>query len=132
MPDFEKSHDIAASPDATWAVVSDPHRLADWVPTARSSSPAGDSTVRLQGESHGHDYDTDGGFIADDSAKRLSWNSPRVPGYEGVLTVTGYGTGSRVTVRVTLPDVPVGAGTELERGLGEALDRIGRLTAAGD
>jgi hypothetical protein len=130
MPDFEKSQEMAASADVTWAVVSDPRRLVDWVPTASSSSPAGDNVVHLKGESHGHDYDTDSGFVADDSARRLSWNSPRLPGYEGVLTVTAHGAGSRVTVRVTLPGVPPGAGPELERGLGEALERIDRLTAA--
>ena len=131
MPDFEKSREMAASPEVTWAVVSDPGRRADWVPTARSSRPAGDRTVHLRGQSHGHDYDTNSGFVTDNGARRLSWNSPRLPGYEGVLTVTEHGAGSRVTVRVTLPDVPPGSDAELERGLGEALDRIDRLTMAG-
>lgn len=131
MPEFEKSREIAASPDVTWALVSDPGRLAEWVPTTRSSSSAGDNAVRLQGESHGHDYDTDGGFVTDDSARRLSWDSPRIPGYEGLLTVAGHGSGALVTVRVTLPDVPEDARGELERGIGEALDRIARLTTAG-
>lgn len=131
MPDFEKSQKISASPDLTWAVVSDPRRLADWVPTAASSRPAGDDTVHLTGESHGHDYDTESGFVADDSTRRLSWNSPRLPGYEGTLTVTPDGAGSHVTVRMAIPGVPAGAGPELERGLGEALDRIDRLTAGG-
>ena len=128
MPDFEKSKQIAASPEVTWSVVADPHRLAEWVPTARSSSPAGDHAVHLHGESHGHGYDIDSGFTADDDARRLSWNSPRLPGYGGVLAVTSHGAGSRVTVRVTLPHVPPGAGDEMERGLAEALDRIERLT----
>ena len=130
MADFEQSEEIAASAEVTWAVVADPHRLAGWVPTARSSSPAGDHAVHLRGESHGHDYDTDSGFVADDGARRLSWNSPRLPGYEGVLAVTGHGAGSRVTVRVTLPRVPPGARGELERGLAEALDRIEGLATA--
>jgi uncharacterized protein YndB with AHSA1/START domain len=130
MPDIEKSQEIAAPPDITWAIVSDPHRLADWVPTARSSNPAGDHTVRLQGESHGHDYDTDSRFVADDSARRLSWNSPRLAGYEGALSVTAHGTGSWVSIRITLPDIRTDAGPELERGLGEALERIDRLATS--
>jgi hypothetical protein len=52
----------------------------------------------------------------------------RYHGYRGVLTVTGRGTGSRATVRVTIPDVPPGADTELARGLGETLDTIDQLT----
>lgn len=128
MPDFEQSREIDAAPEAVWQLVSDPHRLAEWVPTTASSEPAGEDHVQLRGESHGHDYDTCGGFTADDAAHRLSWDSPRHNGYEGVLTVTGHGTGSRVAVRVTIPDVPPGADAELARGLGETLDRIDRLT----
>ena len=128
MPDFEGSREMGATPEIVWRLVSDPQRLADWVPTTMSSRPVGEDSVQLQGESHGHDYDTRGGFDADDAAHRLSWDSPRHSGYRGVLTVTGQGGGSLVTVRVSIPDVPPGADAELARGLDEALDRIDRLT----
>ena len=130
MPDFEQSREIGAAPDAVWRLVSDPHRVAEWVPTTVSSEVAGEGRVQLRGESHGHDYDARGGFAADDAARRLTWDSPRHSGYRGVLTVTGRGAGSRVTVRVTIPDVPPGADAELARGLGETLDRIDQLTRA--
>jgi uncharacterized protein YndB with AHSA1/START domain len=128
MTDFEQSRELAATPDAVWRLISDPHRVAEWVPTAVSSQPTGDETVRLRGESHGHDYDTLGGFVADAAALSLTWNSARREGYSGVLTVAAHGTGARVTVRVTIPDVPPSADTEMARGLTETLDRIDQLT----
>jgi uncharacterized protein YndB with AHSA1/START domain len=128
MPEFEQAREMDAAPEAIWRLVSDPHRVAEWVPTTASSQPTGEDSVHLRGESHGHDYDTRGGFDADDAARRLSWDSPRHEGYQGVLTVAGHGTGSRVTVQVTIPDVPPGAGAEMARGIGETLDRIEQLT----
>ena len=130
MADFEESRDMTGAPESVWALVSDPRRLADWVPTAASSRPAGEGGVWLTGESHGHDYDTRGGFIADAGARRLSWDSPHLSGYQGELTVSGHGTGSRVTIRVAIPDLPSGESAELTRGLKETLDRIDKLTQA--
>jgi uncharacterized protein YndB with AHSA1/START domain len=128
MPDFEQSREIDAAPEAVWRLVSDPRRLADWVPTTTASRPAGEEAVQLQGESHGHDYDTRGGFVTDDDQRRLSWDSPRLSGYQGALTVAGHGAGSVVTVRVTIPGIPDEADEEITRGIRETLDRIGRLT----
>ena len=127
MPDFEQSREIDAAPEAVWRLVSDPRRLADWVPTTTASRPAGDETVQLQGESHGHDYDTRGGFVTDDDQRRLSWDSPRLSGYQGALTVAGHGAGSVVTVRVTIPGIPDEVDEEITRGIRETLDRIGTL-----
>ena len=127
MPDFEQSREIDAAPEAVWRLVSDPRRLADWVPTTTASRPAGDEAVQLRGESHGHDYDTRGGFVTDDDQRCLSWDSPRLSGYQGALTVAGHGVGSVVTVRVTIPGIPDEADEEITRGIRETLDRIGRL-----
>jgi uncharacterized protein YndB with AHSA1/START domain len=127
MGDFEQSRDIGAATDAVWRLVSDPNRLADWVPTTTSSRPAGGDAVELRGESHGHDYDIRGGFVTDDAAMRLSWDSPRLSGYKGTLEVADHAGRSRVTVRVTIPDVPARADEEINRGLRETLDRIAGL-----
>ena len=130
MGDFEQSRDLGAAPDAVWRLVSDPNRLADWVPTTTASRPAGEDAVQLQGESHGHDYDARGGFVTDDAAKRLSWDSPRHSGYRGTLVVADHEGGSRVTVWVTIPDAPARADEEIMRGLRETLDRIASLARA--
>jgi uncharacterized protein YndB with AHSA1/START domain len=128
MPDFEQSQQIDAAPEAVWRLVSDPARLADWVPTTTASRPAGQDAVQLQGESHGHDYDTRSGFVADEAARRLSWDSPRLSGYRGTLLVAVHAGGSRVTVQVTIPDALARADEEITRGLRDTLDRIARLT----
>jgi len=130
MPDFEQSQDIDAAAEAVWRVVSDPRRLAEWLPTTTASRPAGHDAVELHGESHGHDYDIRGGFVTDDAARRLSWDSPRLSGYRGDLTVAEHPGGSRVIVRLTVPQVPADADEEIVRGLRETLDRIGRLARA--
>jgi uncharacterized protein YndB with AHSA1/START domain len=127
MAEVEQSRELDATAEAVWRLVSDPDRLAEWVPTMAASRPAGQGTVQLQGESHGHDYLTSGRFTLDEAARRLSWDSPRHPGYQGVLTVAGHDGGSTVTVRVSIPDLPPDADEELARGTAEALDRIGRL-----
>ena len=49
MADFEQSQQIDAAPEAIWRLVSDPSRLADWVPTTTVSRPAGEDAVELQG-----------------------------------------------------------------------------------
>ena len=130
MAEFEQSRDMGAAPEAVWRLVSDPRRVAEWVPTAVSSQAAGQGGVQLRGESHGHGYDTRGGFAADAVARRLTWDSPHYQGYRGALTVTGRGAGSQVTLQVTIPDVAPGADAELARGLSETLDRIDQLTRA--
>jgi len=115
MADFEQTREIGAAPDAVWRLVSDPNRLAEWVPTTTVSRPEGVGAVHLQGESHGHDYDINSGFVVDNAARRLSWDSPRLSGY-------------RVTVRVTIPDALTREDEEISRGLRDTLDRIARLS----
>jgi uncharacterized protein YndB with AHSA1/START domain len=128
MADFEHSQEIHAAPDAVWRLVSDPNRLAAWVPTTTASRPEGEDEVHLRGESHGHDYDISGGFVADAAARRLSWDSPRLSGYRGSLLVAEHAAGSRVTIRVSIPDAPAEADAEITRGLRETIDRIASLT----
>lgn len=41
MADFELSREIDVAPGGVWALVSDPDRLADWVPTTTASRPGG-------------------------------------------------------------------------------------------
>jgi uncharacterized protein YndB with AHSA1/START domain len=128
MAGFEQSREIDATPDAVWRLVSDPGRLADWVPTTTASRPEGEDAVHLRGESHGHDYDLRSGFVADAATRRLSWDSPRLSGYRGALQVAEHADGSRVTVQVTIPDVLAREDEEIIRGLRDTLDRIARLT----
>ena len=116
MTEFERSQDIDAAPEAVWRVVSDPDRLAEWLPTTTASRPAGHDVVELVGESHGHDYDLRSGFVTDDAARRLSWDSPRLDGYRGELTVAEHPGGSHVTIRLTIPVAPSDSDEQIHRG----------------
>lgn len=49
MPDFEDSREMSAAPQEVWRLVSDPPRLAEWVPTATSSRPAGSDAEMARG-----------------------------------------------------------------------------------
>ena len=42
MAEIEGSRSFGVTGDALWAVVADPARLADWVPTMRRAQPSGD------------------------------------------------------------------------------------------
>jgi hypothetical protein len=75
-------------------------------------------------------YNLRSGFVADAAARRLSWDSPRLSGYRGALQVAEHPGGSRVTVRVTLPDDLGREDEEITRGLRDTLDRIARLAQA--
>src|SRR5262249_59413293 len=106
MADFEQSQQIDAAPDAVWRLVSDPRRLADWVPTTSASRPEGEDHVHLRGESHGHDYDTSGGFVTDDAAPPPSWDSPRPSRHPGTPLVAANNGGPRATPPVPPPPAP--------------------------
>ena len=59
MAEIDGSREFDNTADVVWAVVADPARLADWVPTMRLAQPAGAEEVHLEGESHGHPYSLD-------------------------------------------------------------------------
>lgn len=128
MPDFEDSRVVSAAPSDVWSLVSDRQRLPDWVPTIAASHAEGEHGVEAQGESHGHTYDAHGNFDADDSARRLQWDSARYSGYRGELTVTESDSGSRVAIRVSVPEAPPGSEEEMKKGITETLDRIEQLS----
>ncbi len=50
MAEVEGARDFGVTGDALWAVVADPARLADWVPTMRRAEPAGGAGVHLEGD----------------------------------------------------------------------------------
>ena len=56
MAEIDGSREFEVTADALWAVVADPARLADCVPTMRRAQPSGTDEVHVEGESHGHQY----------------------------------------------------------------------------
>ena len=129
MAEVEGSRSFDVTGDAVWAVVADPARLADWVPTMRAAEPAGGAEVHLEGESHGHPYSLDSTLRVDQDDRRLYWGAAADEGYRGWLQVTDQPPGSEVRIHVVVPDDRLGqsadaATTEIRRGLEEAFDRL--------
>jgi hypothetical protein len=129
MTEVEGARNFGVSGDGVWAVVADPARLAEWVPTMRRAEPAGQAEVHLEGESHGHPYSLDSTLRADRGSRTLRWGSAADEGYRGELQVLDRPPGSEVRLSVTVPDGHLGpsadaAVAEIRRGMEEAFDRL--------
>jgi uncharacterized protein YndB with AHSA1/START domain len=132
MAEIEGSRSFGITGDALWAVVADPARLADWVPTMRRAQPSGDAEVHLEGESHGHPYSLDSSLRTDQGDRSLHWGAAADEGYRGWLQVADRPSGSEVHIHVAVPDDRLGpsadaAAAEIRRGMEEAFDRLASL-----
>lgn len=75
MAEIDGSRAFQITAEALWAVVADPARLADWVPTMRRAQPSGKEEVHVEGESHGHRYSLDSELRIDEGDRRLDWGA---------------------------------------------------------
>jgi uncharacterized protein YndB with AHSA1/START domain len=135
MAEVEGAREFGMTGDRLWALVADPARLADWVPTMRRAEPAGKEEVHLEGESHGHPYSLDSELRVDEDRRSLHWGAEAHDSYRGWLQVADLPSGSEVRMHVSVPDDRLGlsaaaAAAELHRGLEEAFDRLARLSGA--
>ena len=134
MAEVEGSRSFGITGDALWAVVADPARLADWVPTMRLAEPAGKSEVHLEGESHGHPYSLDSMLRVDQDDRCLHWGAVDDEGYRGWLRVVDRPPGSQVQIHVAVPEGRLGpaadAAAEIRRGMEEAFDRLAGLVGS--
>jgi uncharacterized protein YndB with AHSA1/START domain len=134
MAEIDGSRTFDVTADAVWAVVADPTRLAEWVPTMRLAQPAGQEEVHVEGESHGHRYSLDSLLRVDEGDRRLDWGAEEDDRYRGSLHVAERLSGSEVHLHVTIPDDRLGpspdyAAAELRRGVEETFDRLAGLIA---
>jgi Polyketide cyclase / dehydrase and lipid transport len=140
MAEIDGSRAFQITADALWAVVADPARLADWVPTMRRAQPSGEGgrvgreEVHVEGESHGHRYSLDSELRIDEGDRRLDWGAEGDYGYRGSLRVAERPSGSEVHLHVVVPDdrlgpFPDSAAAEIRRGMEEAFDRLAGLIA---
>lgn len=130
----EREIDIAADPEAVYAVLTDPHRLADWVSIHQSLQDAPDSlrkgstltqTLKLAGRS----FKVHWKVIQNDRASRVVWNgrgpvrSKAKVIYE--LSPNGDGTHFTYTNEYDLPGGALGrmAGPAVRRFTAGELDR---------
>jgi hypothetical protein len=134
MAGFDGSRAFEVTADALWAVVADPARLADWVPTMRLAQPSGKEEVHVEGESHGHPYSLDSMLRIDETERRLDWGTEGDDSYRGSLRVTERPLGSEVHLHVAIPDDRLGpspdsAAAEIRRGIDDVFDRLAGLIA---
>lgn len=132
MAEIDASREFDVAADALWAVVADPARLADWVPTMRMARPSGKEEVHVEGESHGHRYSLDSLLRIDEGDRRLHWGAEGHEGYRGSLRIAARPSGSEVHLHVAIPDDRLGsspdhAAAEIRRGMDEAFDRLAGL-----
>ena len=135
MAEIDGSRAFDVTANAVWAVVADPARLAEWVPTMRLAQPEGKEEVHVEGESHGHPYSLDSLLRIDESDRRLEWGAEDDDGYRGSLQVAERPSGSEVHLHVTIPDDRLGpspdsAVAEIRRGVEETFDRLSALSAS--
>ena len=134
MAEIDGSRAFGISADALWAVVADPARLTDWVPTMRLAQPSGKEEVHVEGESHGHRYSLDSLLRIDESERRLHWGAEGDDGYRGSLQIAERPSGSEARLHVAIPDDRLGSSpdstaAEIQRGMEEAFDRLAGLIA---
>jgi uncharacterized protein YndB with AHSA1/START domain len=134
MAEIDGSRTFEVSSSTLWAVVADPARLADWVPTMRLARPSGGEEVHVEGESHGHRYSLDSLLRKDESDRCLHWGTEGDDGYSGSLRIAELPTGSEVRLHVAVPDDRLGpspdnAVAEIQRGMEDAFDRLAGLIA---
>lgn len=131
MAEVSTTRQVDCDAETLWAVVSDPTRLAEWVPTANESTSRAPGSIHIKGESHGHPYDLESQVRADVSAKRLEWRSD-TSSYRGWLQIRAESDGSNIEVKVAIPDAHVPAKEdaldEIRQGIDDTIDRLIRLT----
>lgn len=130
MGEYEQTMQMKASPDEVLAFISDVRNMPQYLPTTKGAQPQGEDRVRVQGEAHGHKYDSDGYLRRDLAGMRLERGADGGY-YSGWMQVRPEGTGSSVAVHISLRGAPPGAGSgggpsdaEGEEGLARSLSSI--------
>ncbi len=130
MADYQQTLGMQAPPDAVFDFVADVANMPRYLPTTKSAQAQGQDRVRVQGEAHGHRYDSDGFLRRDRGRHRLEWGADEGY-YSGWLQVRPAGQGSEVTVSISLTGTPPGADPgrkpsddDIDEGLRKGLESI--------
>jgi len=130
MPSLEKRFIVMTAADAAFDVLSDPARLAAYVPTIRLvDSIAVDGALDVDADLKERDGAPAAGYTADRATGRIEWGRP-APAYGGSITISG-GTSrtSSVTLQLHTPDDGADADA-VGRVFEEAVDNIRRLLSS--
>jgi hypothetical protein len=127
---YEDSTTVSASPQEVFAFVSDVSHLPDYLPPIKDAGerPLAEGTetdpdvqdatgVHLVGEVTGQQFENDGWFLADGSARTLRWGAQTDRTYSGRLEVTEDGEGASLLVHLEFG--PGGPDDEMQRQSGD-------------
>jgi hypothetical protein len=132
MSEYEQTMTVRAAPDEIFAFIADVRNMPKYLPTTKAAQPQGEERVRVQGEAHGHAYDSDGYLRRDPDGNRLEWGADEgyYSGWMEVRPDGGSGS-SAVTVHISLRGTPPGADpskrpsdAEINEGLIKSLKSI--------
>ena len=136
---FDGSRRLEVDGEAVWAIVADPRRLPDWLPTVVSAHLTAEgegqsASVELEGDSHGHPYCLTSPWSEDRRVRKLEWGGSSRADYRGSLRVQDAAAGSsEIYLYLSVPDERVAswpdAEAEIRRGMEEAFDRLSTLVA---
>jgi uncharacterized protein YndB with AHSA1/START domain len=125
MPDFERSAEIGASPDALFDYLADVAHLPEYFPKMTEAHPVGPEEVEVTANVGPQTRHAEAWFDVDREAHRLAWGSEEDTTYHGWLDVDGRGDRSTVTLHLHTEH-----GGDADRDLQQALDNIKRLVEA--
>lgn len=91
MSDFNATREINCPADDLFEYVSNPENMPEYLPTVRHAECQGEDRVRMQGESPGGSYDSDGHYRVNDEEMRMDWGSDGDNAYSGWLHVRDMG-----------------------------------------
>ena len=128
LADLERTFLVMAGADTTFELLSDPGRLADYVPTLRL-----EDSIAIEGEADADDAVTlaerggvpEAGFVADRTTRTISWGRPERD-YGGSISVV-ESTTSTATVTVRLHTREDADAVAVTRLFEQALSRIRSL-----
>lgn len=89
MGEYERSIKIQAPRSQVEDFMSDVSNLPKYLPTTKRAEPQHGERVHVEGEAHGHHYDSDGFFRVDKSQNRMEWGSDGEERYRGWLAAKG-------------------------------------------
>jgi len=128
MPDLEKTFLVMAGADAAFDILSDPVRIADYVPTLElADSTAVDGELDVDADLQARDGVPAGDFTADRPSGRIEWGRP-APDYGGSITiVSGTANTSKVTLQLHTAGNGPTTDDDVTRTFDEAVDNIRRM-----
>lgn len=130
MGEYESAMTMQAAPQDVFDFVADIGNMPKYMPTTKSAQSQGEDRVRVQGEANHHAYDSDGYLRRNADNTRLDWGADEGY-YSGWMQVEPQGSGSKVTVHISLRGKPPGASDgdapppgQIQEGLDKALQSI--------